>query len=106
MIMQFLPTSGCKWIGPKEFDMNKYTSNSSKGCALEVDLEYPKELNKLHNDYALAPDKKEIKREMLLEYQLKIADSYNIPIANVTKVVTNFFDKGNTCFTIKTYNFT
>ena len=104
--MQFLPTSGCKWIDPKEFDMNKYTSNSSKGCALEVDLEYPKELNKLHNDYALAPDKKEIKREMLLEYQLKIADSYNIPIANVKKVVTNFFDKGNTCFIIKTYNFT
>ena len=24
---------------------------------LEVDLEYPKELHKLHNDYPLAPDK-------------------------------------------------
>ena len=39
---KFLPTSGLKWIYPKEFDMNKYTSNSSKGCALKV--EYPKEL--------------------------------------------------------------
>ena len=39
---KFLPTSAFKWIGPKEFNLNKYTSNSSKGCVLEVDLEYPK----------------------------------------------------------------
>ena len=30
---------------------------------------------------------------MLSEYQLKIADLYNIPIGNVKKVVPNFFDK-------------
>ena len=41
---KFLPTSGFKWIDGKEFDLNKYTSNSSKGCTLEVDLKYPKEL--------------------------------------------------------------
>ena len=41
---KFLKTSGFKRIDPKEFDLNKYTSNSSKGCLLEVDLEYPKEL--------------------------------------------------------------
>ena len=27
---KFLPTSGFRWIDPKEFDLNKYTSNSSK----------------------------------------------------------------------------
>ena len=54
--------------------MNKYTSHSSKGCVLEVDLEYPKELRELHNDYPLAQDKIEIKREMLSEYQLKITE--------------------------------
>ena len=75
------------------FDLNKYTSNSSKGFVLEVDLEYPKELWELHNDYPLAPDKLEIKREMLSEYQLKIADLYNIPIGNFKKLVRNFFDK-------------
>ena len=42
---KFLPTSSFKWIDPKEFNLNKYTSsNSSKGCALKVDPEYPKEL--------------------------------------------------------------
>ena len=29
---KFFPTSGLKWINPKEFDLNKYTSNSPKDC--------------------------------------------------------------------------
>ena len=51
--------------------MNKYTSNSSKGFVLEIDLECPKELWELHNDYPLAPGKIEINREMLSDYQLR-----------------------------------
>ena len=54
--------------------MNKNTSNSSEGRAFEVYLEYPKELHELHNDYSLASDKIDIKREMLSGYQLKMAD--------------------------------
>ena len=54
--------------------MNNNTSNSSEGRALEVYLEYPKELHELHNDYSLASDKIDIKREMLSGYQLKMAD--------------------------------
>ena len=84
---KFLPTSGFKWIDRKEFDLNKYISNSSKGCVVEVDLEYPKELRELHNDYSLALDKIEIKRELLFEYEQIIADLYNIPIGNVKKLV-------------------
>ena len=30
---------------------------------------------------------------MLSDYQVKIADQYNIPIGNVKKLVHNFFDK-------------
>ena len=73
--------------------MNKYTSNSSKGCVLEVHLEYPKELREQHYDYPLALDKIEIKRGMLSEYQLTIDGLQNIPIGNVEKLVPNFFDK-------------
>ena len=40
-IPKILPTGAFKWIDPKEFDLHKYTSNSSKGCVLEVDVEYP-----------------------------------------------------------------
>ena len=71
--------------------MNKYTSNRSKGCVLEVDLEYPKELWNLHNDYPLTPNKIEIKRETLSDCQLKIDDLYNIHIGNAKKLVPNIF---------------
>ena len=46
---KFLPTSGFSRIDPKVSDLNKYASNSSKGCVLNVDTEYPKEIQELHN---------------------------------------------------------
>ena len=60
---QPLTYSGFKWC-----DINKSITKKSnrkyslqkpkdKVWILEVDLEYPKELHKLHNDYPLAPDK-------------------------------------------------
>ena len=47
-----LPTHGFKW-------MNKYELNNweNYSCILEVDLEYPKELHDLHNDYPLVPER-------------------------------------------------
>ena len=103
---KFLPARWFKWIDPKDFDLNKHSSNSSRGYILEVDLKYPKELRELHNDYPLAPDKIEIKRELLSDYQLKIADRYNIPIGNVKKLVPNFLIKKNMWFIMRIYNFT
>ena len=82
---RFHPSRGLKWIDLNRFGLNKYTSNSSKGCFLEVDLEYAKELRELNNGYTLGSDKIEIKREILPDYQLKIADLYNIPTENVKK---------------------
>ena len=35
---------------------NEYLNKSSKGCILEVDIEYPKELHILHNDFPLCPE--------------------------------------------------
>ena len=93
VMSKFLPAREFKLTDPKEYDLDKCTSNSSKGCFLKIVLEYPKELRELHNDYPLVPDKIEIKREILSEYQLKIVDLYNIFIGNVKKLVPNFFDK-------------
>ena len=67
---------------------------SSQSCVLKVDLEYPEELQELNNDYPLAPNKIELKREILSDYQLNIAKLYNNPISNVKKLRPNFFDKG------------
>ena len=65
---KFLPAGVFEGIYPKEFDLARFTCHYSKGCDLEIDLEYRKELQKLHNDYLLAPRKKEMKRVMLSEY--------------------------------------
>ena len=44
---KFLPAGGFRRIN-LEFDLNNYTNNSSKGCVLEVDLDYPKKFHHLH----------------------------------------------------------
>ena len=88
-MFKFLPTTEFIWIDPREFDLNKYTRNSSKGCILEFDLEYPKQLQELHNDYPLAPVKQKSKEKCCLS----IADLCNIPIGIVKKIMPNFFDK-------------
>ena len=46
-----LPTHGFKWMKMSELETWELHS-----CILEVDLEYPKELHDLHNDYPLAPE--------------------------------------------------
>ena len=51
MLKQF-PTSGFEWMTHDELDDWKHQS-----CFLEVDLEYPKDLHNLHNDYPLAPER-------------------------------------------------
>ena len=91
---KFLPTDGFKWIDSKEFDSNKYSSNSLKRCVLEVDLGYPKELRELHNNYLSVPDERKQKRnagKYCLSNIYQIADFYNISIGNVKKLVPNFF---------------
>ena len=57
-------------------------------------------LREKHNHYPLAPDKVEIEREKLSEYQLEIANLNNITINNVKKI------KKSMCFIMKTYNVT
>ena len=58
-MLKSLLTDGCKWLDPVKFKLNKY----------EVDLKYLRKLHKLHKDYSLAPEKLEIKRGILSDYQ-------------------------------------
>ena len=37
VMSKFLPVNNFEWIDLKESDLNKYSSNNSKGCILEVD---------------------------------------------------------------------
>ena len=66
-MFKVLASNGFKRIDPKEFNLTRIRS---KGCILKVDLEYSKEFRQFQGDYALAPDKINVKREMLSNYQL------------------------------------
>ena len=52
-----LPTHGFKWMKTSELETWELYP-----CILEVDLEYPKELHDLHNDYPLAPEQIEVNK--------------------------------------------
>ena len=54
---------------------------------------YVNQLCEWHNDYPLAPDKIETKKEILCNYQLMTANFNNILFSNVKKLVPNFVDK-------------
>ena len=65
---QYLPTGNFKWMSDKEIkriDPGKYKADGKKGLILEVDLEYPQELQDLHNDYPVAPEKVKVLKNML-----------------------------------------
>ena len=69
---------------------------AQKDVFLKWTLNITKESWELHNDYPLAPNKTEMKREMLSEYRLKINDFYNV----------SFLIMKSMRFIIKTYSCT
>ena len=60
---------------------------------LEVDLEYPPELHRLHNDYPLAPEKMVVREEMLSDYSREILGREGMTIGKVEKLIPNLRDK-------------
>ena len=67
------------------FDVNSVSEKIPIGYILKVNLEYREELNVLHNDYPLAPEKLAIPYEILSDYRKKIADRYGINVGDVMK---------------------
>ena len=51
------PRHGFEWMKKSELETWELHS-----CILEVDLEYPKSLHDLHNDYPLAPERIEVNK--------------------------------------------
>ena len=76
-----------------KLDLGKYKEDSKKGLILEVDLEYPKELHDLHNDYPLGPEKVKVTEDMLSDYCKKIAEKYGISVGLVSKLIPTLGNK-------------
>ena len=61
-----LPSGEFKWLKiADEFDVMSISEKNEIGYFLEVDLEYPDILHKLHNDYPLAPGTLAVSIDML-----------------------------------------
>ena len=71
------------------------TEDRKKGMISEVDLEYPKELHELHNDYPLAAEKMKVTKEMLSSYCKNIQEKFGINIGQVAKLIPTLADKKN-----------
>ena len=87
---QYLPTGGFDWLTEQQIeglDLSKFKEDCKRGLILEVDLEYPKELHNLHNDYPLAPEKIKVTKDMLSDYSRKIAEKYKISTGLVHKLI-------------------
>ena len=65
------------------------------GYFLEVDFQYPDELHELHNDYPLAPEKLAVSSDMLSKYCKNIADTYEIKVGDVKKLIPDLGNKTN-----------
>ena len=93
---QYLPTGNFKWMTEKqinEINLATYKEDSKQGLILEVDLEYPRELHDLHNDYPLGPEKVKVTENMLSNYCKKIKEKYNISIRQVHKLIPTLNNK-------------
>ena len=92
----FLPYGRFKWFkNADNFDVNSISEKSPIDYILEVNLEYPDELHKLHDEYPLAPEKLAIPYDMLSDYCKKLADEYGIKVGGVNKLIPNLGDKTN-----------
>ena len=85
-----MPTHDFKWMNKKEL-----SNWRTESCILEVDLECPKELHNLHNDYPLAPERLKVnkteklipnlndKKKYVVHYEnLKLYESLGMKITN------------------------
>ncbi|XP_072048929.1 uncharacterized protein [Amphiura filiformis] len=70
---QPLPVGNFEWMSSKELDNWRKIP-----CTLEVDLEYPKELHDLHNDFPLAPERLLVKKVEKLIPNLNDKEKYVI----------------------------
>ena len=95
-LSSYLPHGGFKWLKNVDgFDVSSISEKSPIGYFLEVDLKYPDELHELHNDYPLAPEKLAVFSDMLSKYCKEIADTYNIKVGDLKKIIPNLGNKTN-----------
>ena len=85
-MLQMLPVGNFKWIRKdyllkfNEKFIKNYEENSDKGYLLEVDVEYPKKLHKLHSDLPFLSERMNINKCSKLRCTLYDKENYVVHI--------------------------
>ena len=91
-ISENLPYKDFEWI--ENIDIMNYDVDGNKGCFVECDLEYPDELHDLHNDYPLAPERTNVNKNELSNYQLNQLEIHNEKFnEKIEKLIPNLKNK-------------
>ena len=77
---QPLPTGGFKWVDANPNEISELATRTDKGCILEVDVSYPKDLHDSHNDLPFMCERMEINGVEKLVPNLRDKKSYVIHI--------------------------
>ena len=95
-----LPINGFKWVNDisginKKFVKSYDKKNSDKGYILEVDVDYPSKLHKLHSDMTFLPERMKIdKTEFWYDYmRKKYGDMVKLCYTNTDSLVMNIKTK-------------
>ena len=79
-MLQKFPVNGLKWAE----DLSKrYNEKSNKGYFFEVDIQYPEEVHKLHNDLPFLRERMKIEKVEKLVVNLHDKTEYVIHIRNL-----------------------
>ena len=94
-MIQKLPTGGFEWVDyVDERFIKNYNEESKHGYFVKCDLEYPKELHDLHNNYPLAVESRAVALDELSPYQLnQISTHHERHDVNMKKLIPNLYDR-------------
>ena len=96
---QAMPYDSFKLVDPKDFILREYSELSknelSKGYILQVDLDYPKELHDLHNEYPYCPEQVLVEHDLLSDYSKGIAEKHGIKNGKYRKLIPTLGKKEN-----------
>ena len=90
-MVQNLPTDRFKWSNRAISDILKHKADDPKGYICEVDMTYPEHIHDEHNDYPLTPEKVEVQKEWLSNYQNNLMTTQTR--LKVKKLVPNLRNK-------------
>ena len=89
---QKLPVDGSKWKNMLKFDeefIKNYDEDSDKGYILEVNVEYPKNLNYLHSDLPFLPERMKINKSSKLVCNLYDKNNYVVHIRSLKQALNH-----------------